>query len=130
MKTSYKMAWVGLVMLALSIPAMAKASKKGPAANLEKAVAQLDLSKDQQTKINGIISDLQQKLGDLRQQAKASGDKSAVRTQVKEAMTGAVKQIADVLSPAQRAKFHKLMQETRAKRMAKHSGSTTQPAAE
>ena len=79
-----------------------------PFAKLEKALAQLDLSADQQTKINGILADTVAKIQTTKENMKGQ-DKKAIREAIIPIMKDAREQVKAVLTPDQAKKLHDLM---------------------
>jgi uncharacterized protein YoxC len=130
MKTSRNIVWVaGLsLLLALSGSIMAAAKHGDGMAGI---VGQLDLSSDQQDKVNTIISDTQTKMHDIRKEAKASGDMDTAKSKMKDARHDEIKKIAAVLTDDQNTKFKQLLKDAEAAhKAAKASSATTQPAAQ
>ena len=131
---------VGIVMLGMAglaqaaKPAKAAKGAKGeqrtPLAMVQRALEKLDLSDDQAKKIGDIISTAQQDLQQVRDDAKASGDKTAVREKVRTIMTDTLKKVSAELTPEQKTKLREQMKEFREQRKAQHSDQSpsTQPA--
>lgn len=86
--------------------------RREPLKRLEANLAKLDLTADQQKKVDGIIADAKTQLQALRQQAK-NGDKSALKDQARQIITKAWSDIEAVLTPEQQAKLKELRKEER-----------------
>jgi Spy/CpxP family protein refolding chaperone len=73
------------------------------------ALAKLDLTADQQTKINAIIADAKTQLQALRSQAgTGTGDHAALREKARAIVRDAHQKIAAVLTPEQKAKLREM----------------------
>ena len=75
---------------------------------METAIAQLNLSAEQKTQADKVITELKAKLQDIR--ANANGDVEAARTEAREAFVNARKEIGQTLDQEQRQKLRELMQ--------------------
>jgi Spy/CpxP family protein refolding chaperone len=145
-----------LLTLALLSPAALAAKGKGarettPLESLQYVVKQLDLTPDQQPKADQILADLEQKLTDLKHQARAAAHPTGKRAtklspttqptvtgSAKDALLSAVGDIDKLLTPEQSTRFHKLLAEERAARKEqqqerrdrrRHDAAATRPAA-
>ena len=76
------------------------------------ALAKLDLSADQQTKVDGILADAKAQLQALRGEGK-TGDRAALRDKVRTILRETHDKLAAVLTPEQKAKLRELMKEHR-----------------
>jgi Spy/CpxP family protein refolding chaperone len=76
------------------------------------AVAKLDLTADQQTKIDGILADAKAQLQALRGQAR-TGDRTALRDKVRTILRDTHDKLAAVLTPEQKARLRELLKEHR-----------------
>lgn len=85
---------------------------------LQQVVEKLDLSDEQKAKIQPIMEELRNQ---MRTAMQNGGTPQERRQQAREAMTAARKQVAEILTPEQRARFVELMREQR--------GAATQPTA-
>lgn len=130
MKGISRTIWVGACALLLGLTAsMAKAaSHSGPADRIQSAVNQLDLSTDQQNKVNAIISDLTTQVKAARKEGKQSGDMDTAKSKIKDATHDAVQKISDLLTDEQKTKFHEQLKESEAAHKEAKKSSTTQPA--
>ena len=103
-----------------------------PLESMQYVLKQLDLTAEQQTKVDDIVADLEKKVQELKSEAKSGGKEAAkgkARGLVQETRT----KLEKVLTPEQQTKFRKLMAEERAQKKEdaekKHAPSATQPAA-
>ena len=81
-------------------------------AKFKAALAKLDLTADQQTKIDGILTDAKAQLQALRGEGK-NGDRTAMRDKVRTILRDTHEKLAVVLTPEQKVKFRELMKEQR-----------------
>ena len=79
---------------------------------IRKALAKLDLTADQKTKIETIITDTKTKLQNLRSTATNTTDKSTLREEAKTIVKKALEDIRNVLTPEQRDQLRE-MRETK-----------------
>jgi Spy/CpxP family protein refolding chaperone len=126
---------VVLALLAGSTGAMAAKPGKiaghaheGPATVLRQITAKLDLTDDQKPQVDQVLTDLEQKLQALKQEAKGAADKEAVRSKGREVLSDARLKLLAILTPEQKTRFRHLAAEQRAERKTeKKAEATTQP---
>ena len=105
-------------MVAAQAPTSQEAAarpERGPSERLaafKAALAKLDLSADQQTKVDGILADAKAQFQALRAEAKP-GDRAVLRDKVRTILRDTHDKLATVLTPEQKAKFRELMREHR-----------------
>lgn len=102
-----------------AVQAKAPTSQNAPArghgellAKFKAALAKLDLTADQQTKVDAILADAKAQLQALRTEAK-NGDRTGLRDKVRTILRETHDKIAAVLTPEQKAKLRELMKESR-----------------
>jgi Spy/CpxP family protein refolding chaperone len=117
------------MLIGFSTPVWAAKGAKGggPIEKIREATAQLDLTAEQQPKVDKILDDAQQEVAKLRQAAKASGDRAAVKEKAKEVIKDTIGKLSHVLTPEQRGKLRELIKEARAEKKGENSPAT-QPA--
>ena len=128
---------LSLVLGLCITPAHAAKGAKGqkhnaPIESLQYVLKQLDLTAEQQPKVDDIVADLQKKVQDLKSEAKTGGDKDAAKTKARDLIQDTRAQLEKVLTPDQQTKFRKLMAEERAEKKearkdGKHGTPATQP---
>lgn len=145
MTSSYRLPIIAAfsLLLALSISSTFAAKGEGrvnrPLESLEYSLNQLDLTKDQQPKIDDILATAQSKFEEIRKSAKSSKtsgpkDHEALKQKAKNLMDDIQTQVEKVLTPDQSEKLKKLLAEERAERKEdsrrhKRHPATTQSAA-
>ena len=75
-------------------------------------LAKLDLTADQQTKVDGILTDAKAEMQALRGEAK-NGDRAALRDKVRTILRDTHEKLAATLTPEQKTKLRELMKEQR-----------------
>lgn len=105
-------------------PAASQNAKHGrqPMAKLEEALAKLDLSADQKTQVEKIITDTKTKLQAIRAEAK-TGDKDKAKEEAKTVIKGAREEIAKVLTKEQSKQLHELMKAERGANRRTHAAN-------
>jgi hypothetical protein len=89
---------------------------------LHEILDKMDLNADQHKSIDQILTDAEAKLLDLRAQAKSSGDKQAVRGQVRTIMQDTIQKVSAQLTPEQKQQFRAQVQEQRKQARGKNDG--------
>ncbi len=110
------------------------AGQARPLQQVRQVLDKLDLSAEQNQNIDQIIADAQNQLRALREQAKSSGDKSAMKGQVRPLIKAMITKIGQELTPEQRTKFEAELKQVRKDAAAKRRGQggnapTSQPQA-
>lgn len=93
-------------------PARAERGHGERLAAFKAALAKLDLTADQQTKVDAILADAKTQLQALRGQDKTGG-RAALREQVRTILRDTHDKLAAELTPEQKAKLRELMREHR-----------------
>jgi hypothetical protein len=131
MKTSRNLVWATSLSLLLTLSASVMAAPTKHVDTMPGIVAQLNLTSDQQDKVNTIISDTQSQMKDIRKEAKASGDMDTAKTKRDAARHDEIKKISALLTDDQKTQFKQLLKDAEAAHKAEKAGSaTTQPAAQ
>jgi uncharacterized iron-regulated membrane protein len=115
------------LLMAFAMPTLAANGTHGQ--KLQDMVAQLNLTPDQQSKVDTIMSDMQQQVKDAHKMAK-NGDTDGAHEKSKAARKDAIQKIQDVLTDDQKSKIHDLLKQAAAAHKAEKAGATTQPAAQ
>ncbi len=102
---------IAVLALAAAVPATAHAAPGGHAGRLKAALAQLDLTADQKTRIQAIMADAKAERGATAATAGAGRPKGAGRAVLQKVMA--------VLKPAQQAKLRQLLAADRPRRGSK-----------
>ncbi len=106
------------------------AGQQGPAAQvierMESAVGKLDLSAEQKSQVETVMADLKAQLLDIRNNA--NGDVETARTQAREALTQARRDLVQSLDAGQREQLRSMMQDARGTPEAKPDQDPAPPA--
>lgn len=116
------------VVAALALPTLAADTAPQHGQKLQDMVAQLNLSPDQQTKADAILSDMKTQVKSARQEAKASGDTAAAHTKIESIRHDAMKKLNALLTDDQKSQLHDMLKQAKAQHQAEKAGNaTTQP---
>lgn len=141
MKRIFTTLFAASLMLGLSTSAFAAKGANKPETGrgmemLKTELGKLELTDDQNKQCTDIIDQATQKVQAAMADAKAGGEKEAVKEKVKPIVRETMQKLMAVLTPEQKTKFRAAVQEKRQERKAKAdgkasdgAGATTQPAA-
>jgi Spy/CpxP family protein refolding chaperone len=120
MKLMSLFALMMVAMTALSTAAFAEGAreKKGPVAKLREVVHSLSLTDEQKGQIDPILSELETKIAELREETKAGTDeeKKAAREKGREMMKASMEKIAALLTDEQKQELREKVREMRERR--------------
>ncbi|HZZ43739.1 MAG TPA: hypothetical protein VFE58_12440 [Tepidisphaeraceae bacterium] len=140
LRTSIPLSICLLLSICLSPTLAAKGENhpNRPLESLQYCLKQLDLSTDQQTKVDDLMADFQSKAASLKKSAKGSGDKKEAREDIREKYKAMFEdlhsQLQKVLTSDQAEKLKTLLAKERADRKEDaadrkgHRAATTEPA--